>query len=101
MTDVKMTAVDTLHISSVSSDHLLAGQEFEVAEDIAANLEARGLATRSIDLGQVLITEPVVTEPAVTEPAVTDEKEAIAPDNKMVAPLENKSANKPARKPRG
>jgi hypothetical protein len=96
MTDVKMTAVDTLHISSVSSDHLLAGQEFEVAEDIAANLEARGLATRSIDLGQVLITEPVVTEPAVT-----DEKEAIAPENKMVAPLENKSANKPARKPRG
>lgn len=96
MTDVKMTAVDTLHISSVSSDHLLAGQEFEVAEDIAANLEARGLATRSIDLGQVFLTEPVVTEPAAT-----DEKEAIAPENKMVAPLENKSANKPARKPRG
>lgn len=95
MTDVKMTAVDTLHISSVSSDHLLAGQEFEVAEDIAANLESRGLATRSVDLGQVFITEPVAPAPVETE-----QKEAPAVENKMVEAIENKSLGKPARKPR-
>lgn len=83
MTNVKMIATDTLHISSVSADHLIAGQPFEVSGQIADDLEARGLASR------------------VPEPAAPGIKEAEAPENKMETPVENKAAAKPAPKRRG
>jgi hypothetical protein len=46
MTNVTMKATDTLHISSVKSDNLLPGEQFEVSGAVADDLEARGLAKR-------------------------------------------------------
>lgn len=46
MTDVRMKAVDTLHVSSVRPENILANEEFEVSAHIADDLEKRGLATR-------------------------------------------------------
>lgn len=46
MTNIRMKAVDTLHISGVGPDNLTAGDEFEVPTSIADDLEKRGLATR-------------------------------------------------------
>lgn len=46
MTQVKMKALDTLHISALGPDNLAPGEQFEVSEDVAASLETRGLATR-------------------------------------------------------
>lgn len=46
MTNVKMKAADTLHITGVKEDNLAPGEEFEVSTSVADDLEARGLATR-------------------------------------------------------
>lgn len=46
MTNVRMKAVDTLHVSSVKADNLRPGEEFEAPQYVADDLEARGLATR-------------------------------------------------------
>lgn len=68
MTNVKMIAADTLHISSVRAHNLVAGEEFEVSSHIADDLEARGLARR-----------------------VVVQKAAPAPANKMAEPPANKA----------
>jgi hypothetical protein len=72
MTNVKMKAVDTLHVSSVSQHSMVAGTEFEVPTHIADDLEARGLADRVAD-------EP-------------EKKAAPAPANKMDRAPANKAA---------
>lgn len=41
---MKLKALDTVKITSVSRDKLVAGNEFEVSDDIGAGLIARGLA---------------------------------------------------------
>lgn len=41
---MKLKALDTIKITSVSRDKLLEGYEFEVSDDIGAGLIARGLA---------------------------------------------------------
>jgi hypothetical protein len=46
MTQIKMKATDTLHISSVQAGALMAGDTFEVSEADAKDLERRKLATR-------------------------------------------------------
>lgn len=46
MTNVRMKALDTLHISGVGPDNLVAKDEFEVSGAVADDLEARGLAER-------------------------------------------------------
>ena len=46
MTNVKMVALDTVHITSVSNDNLTAGTEFEIDSDTAKDLETRGIAKR-------------------------------------------------------
>ncbi len=46
MSNVKMVAVDTLHISSIRQQSFAAGEEFEVSADDAKSLEKRGLARR-------------------------------------------------------
>jgi hypothetical protein len=46
MTKVKMKAADTLHITSVQSDSIEPGAQFEISEPEAKQLEQRGLATR-------------------------------------------------------
>ncbi|KQS86945.1 hypothetical protein [Rhizobium sp. Leaf383] len=46
MTNVKMVALDTVHITSVSNDNLTAGVEFETDSATATDLEARGIAKR-------------------------------------------------------
>ena len=42
----RMKALDTLHVSSVGPDNILAGEEFDVNDEAAKQLEARGLAKR-------------------------------------------------------
>lgn len=46
MTQVKMRATDTLHVSSVGPDSMAPGTEFEVSADVARQLAERGLATK-------------------------------------------------------
>lgn len=43
---MKLKANDTLFISSVKSDNILPGEEFEVGEDQGNDLVKRGLATK-------------------------------------------------------
>lgn len=80
MTNVKMKATDTLHISSLGPNSLTPGEEFEVSGQIADDLEKRGLASRVTD-------EPEPVEKA--EPA---------PENKAEAEPENKSVVSASRK---
>lgn len=75
MTQVKMKAIDTLHVSSVGADNIAPGGEFAVDEDTARQLEERGLATRV---------------KAKAAPA--------APQNKMEPAPANKAAKAPAKK---
>ena len=49
MTNVKMKALDTLHVSSVSQHSMVAGTEFEVPTHIADDLEKRGLAEKAAE----------------------------------------------------
>jgi hypothetical protein len=72
MTNVRMKAVDTLHVSGVGPDNILPGAEFTVPSAVADDLEKRGLADR---LGE-----------AKAEPA---------PENKMEAEPENKAVKAP------
>lgn len=44
---VKMIAKDTLHISALGTQNILAGEEFEVSAEDAKSLERRGLAHRA------------------------------------------------------
>jgi hypothetical protein len=75
MSTIKMKAVDSLHLSEVGPDSLRPGEEFEISETFARELEERGLATR---------VEAKPTKPAKAQPA---------PKNKAEAALENKAAS--------
>lgn len=57
-----MKALDTLHVSAVGSDNILAGQTFEIAEADGEILRQRGLA------------EPVEEQPDAPKPARTRTK---------------------------
>ena len=46
MGKVTMKALDTMHISNVQADNLLAGDKFDISEAEAKMLEDRGLAKR-------------------------------------------------------
>ena len=46
MTKVRMQAGDTMHVSSVGPENIAAGDQFEVSEVEAKQLEQRGLAKR-------------------------------------------------------
>lgn len=50
---VSMKATDSVHISEVSPHTILPGQTFDVSEETAKDLEARGLAARVKDAGRV------------------------------------------------
>ncbi|OYW85490.1 MAG: hypothetical protein B7Z20_09010 [Sphingobium sp. 32-64-5] len=52
-----MKALDTLHVSAVGPDNILAGQTFEIADIDGEILRQRGLA------------EPVEAEPEAPKPA--------------------------------
>lgn len=41
---MKLTATDTLHVSSVGPENIAPGAEFEVSDDIGRQLVDRGLA---------------------------------------------------------
>jgi hypothetical protein len=47
MTKVKMTALDTFHITGVRAEPLFAGDEFEVSEAEGKKLADYGLAKRA------------------------------------------------------
>lgn len=57
-----MKALDTLHISAVGPDIILAGQTFEIADNDGEILRQRGLA------------EPVDAEPEASKPVRTRTK---------------------------
>lgn len=57
-----MKALDTLHVSAVGPDNILAGQTFEIADADGEILRQRGLA------------EPVDAEPDAPKPARTRTK---------------------------
>ena len=57
-----MKALDTLHISAVGPDIILAGQTFEIADNDGEILRQRGLA------------EPVDAEPEAPKPVRTRAK---------------------------
>jgi hypothetical protein len=84
MTNVKMKAVDQVHISSVKADSLQPGEQFEVTEATAKDLEDRGLAKR--------------VGGAKAEPAPTNKAEP-APTNKAApAPISRATVKAPAGK---
>jgi hypothetical protein len=58
MTKVLMVARDTVHISSVKSEPLQPGEEFEIGEAEAKSLEKRGLASRKAAEAEGLSTAP-------------------------------------------
>lgn len=68
MTNVRMKAIDTLHVSSVKADNLLPGEEFDAPQYVADDLEKRGLATKFAETKQ--------------EPAAPENKAEPAPLNK-------------------
>lgn len=71
MTNVRMKAIDTLHVSSVKADNLLPGEEFDAPQYVADDLESRGLA------------EKVTEEPEPkAEPTAPENKAERAPLNK-------------------
>jgi len=57
-----MKALDTLHVSAVGPDNILAGQTFEIADNDGEILRQRGLA------------EPVYEQPDAPKPARTRAK---------------------------
>lgn len=61
MKNVKMVAVDQLHLSSIGPESLHAGAEFFAAAEVADDLEERGLAKR--------LAKP---KPATSETRTTD-----------------------------
>lgn len=71
MTNTRMKAADTLHISSVKADNIAPGEEFEVSGAVADDLEARGLAKRVA---------------VKAEPAPANKAEPAAPENKADKP---------------
>jgi hypothetical protein len=72
MTNIRMTAVDTIHISAVGPDNIEGRSEFVVPKHVADDLEERGLATR--------IGEEKADAPA-------ENKMEPAPENKATAPI--------------
>lgn len=75
---MKLTANDTLHVSSVKADNLLPGEEFEVSDDMGRQLVEMGRAT-----------EVKGRAAAKSEPAAPENKAAPPPENK--APISSKS----------
>lgn len=63
---MKLTAIDTLHISSVKAENLMAGEEFEIDDAAGESLLKRGLALKA--------------------------KAELAPKNKAVTPASNKAS---------
>lgn len=76
MTQVKMKALDTLHISNVQADNIMEGDTFEVSETEAKQLEDRNLAKR--------------VSGAKAEKAAPENKMEAAPTNK--APISARTA---------
>lgn len=75
MSDVQMTAIDTLFISSVSSESIKPGGEFVVSEDQATRLEQAGLANRK---------EAKTAAPAPNKMADTPRNKSAAPAKREV-----------------
>jgi hypothetical protein len=71
MTNIRMKAGDTIHISSVKADNIAPGEEFVVSTAVADDLEARGLASR---VGEA--------EEAKAEPEPANKAVKAAPANK-------------------
>lgn len=72
MTNIRMKANDTLHISSVSADNIPPNGEFVVSGEIADDLEKRGLAKR-------------LSEEKAEPAAPSNKAESAAPANKAVS----------------
>lgn len=76
MTQIKMKASDTLHISAVKAEVIAKGETFSVSEADAKDLESRKLATR--------------VGGAKEAPSAPETKMEAAPLNKASAPKSRK-----------
>jgi hypothetical protein len=77
---MKLTALDTLHVSSAGPDNILAGEQFEVSDEQGKALVSRGLAS------EVAGDQPE----AKAEPAPKNKVER-APKNKTIGTLSAKA----------
>lgn len=82
MTNVRMKAIDTLHVSSVKADNLQPGEEFDTPQYVADDLEKRGLATRVQSAEKVEEEAPAPEPEAKQEPAAPENRALAAPANK-------------------
>jgi hypothetical protein len=93
---VTMTALDTLHISSVHADNLVEGDTFRVSEADAKHLESMGVAERGGSASKAVNAEASESSRPDTREELDAERgeaKAIvgAPANKMQAASENKT----------
>ena len=55
-----LQALDTIHVSSVSSENITTGQTFEVDDQAGRSLIERGLAIEAADAAAVAKAEPAL-----------------------------------------
>lgn len=88
-----LQALDTIHVSSVSSENITTGQTFEVDEQAGRSLIERGLAIE-VDAAAAAKAEPAVKADAQpVEPPQAEEGEELTPiANKAGASVRTKAA---------
>ena len=88
-----LQALDTIHVSSVSSDNITTGQTFEVDDQTGRSLIERGLAIE-VDAAVAAKTEPAANvEAQPVEPSQAEEGADQTPiTNKAGASVRTKAA---------
>lgn len=79
-----LKALDTIHVSSVSSENITTGQTFEVDDQVGRSLIERGLAIE-VDATAAAKVEPAVK--AEPEPATPSD----GPEAAELTPIANKA----------
>ena len=88
-----LQALDTIHVSSVSSENITTGQTFEVDEQAGSSLIARGLAIE-VDAAAAVKAEPAAEAEAqqVEPPQAAEGTEQTPIANKAGASVRTKAA---------
>lgn len=96
MTEVTMTALDTVHISNVRAENLVEGDVFNVNETDAKKLEDAGLAKRGGKASDALNSSSSAAPRAETRDEIEAERGAIYPP--IGAPKADKALKGPPEK---
>ena len=94
MTNVRMTALTVLHISSVQAENILTGEEFEVPGYVADELIQKGFAARAEEVAAPSPAEQPEPEAADDGGDPVEEKAAEPLENKAELVIDNKAAPK-------